>query len=479
MQRAGEAETIALELRTPVSEIPPQTQHDHVAEDTALQGLKPVDGGRDAWTVLIAGFIFEALFWGTSARCSDNKLFILASTSCLHSITNITGFPMCFGVFQNYYTQLPEFQSQKSQIPLIGTLAQGLYYLGAPFAAAVTKAFPKHQRHQIWAGWPLCILGLLCASFTSTVDGLIATQGFLYGLGFVTLSYPIVSMVNEWWVVRKGMAFGLISAASGLTGAFMPFLIESLLAKYGHQRTLQASAVAMAVLTFPLLFLLKGRLPASEHSRLARINWSFGAKPLFWMYAVATLIQGIGFFFPPIFLPSYATGLNISATNGALLLSLMSIAQVLGQFAFGYLSDKNLSVNVLAGVCCVAGAVSSLTLWGLGKSTVVLIMFSLIYGFFGFGFGTMRVAMGRAVSDDPSTVFATFAIFVFLQGVGNILVGPISAALLSGPTMIERFATGRYKGLVILTGTSSAAAALVVCLWDVGKSLRNVHVRQR
>lgn len=27
--------------------------------------LKRPDGGREAWTVLISGFIFEALFWGT------------------------------------------------------------------------------------------------------------------------------------------------------------------------------------------------------------------------------------------------------------------------------------------------------------------------------------------------------------------------------------------------------------------------------
>jgi hypothetical protein len=29
-----------------------------------LQGLKPTDRGWDAWVVLIAGFVFEALFWG-------------------------------------------------------------------------------------------------------------------------------------------------------------------------------------------------------------------------------------------------------------------------------------------------------------------------------------------------------------------------------------------------------------------------------
>ena len=376
---------------------------------------------------------------------------------------------MCFGVFQTYYAQMPEFQDDKDNIPLIGTLAQSLYYLGGPLSALATKKFPKYQRQQIWAGWPLSILGLLCASFTSSVSGLIATQGFLYGLGFVTVSYPIVSMVNEWWVVRKGMAFGLISASSGLTGAVMPFIIEALLARYGYRTTLRASAVAMAILTFPLLFLLKGRLPASEHSTLARSNWAFLRSSLFWIYASAILIQGIGFFFPTVFLPSFASSLNISSVNGALLLSVMSISQVLGQFALGYLSDKNLSVSLLAAICCIVGAVSSFTLWGLGKSMTLLILFTIVYGFFSFGFGTLRVAMGRAVSDDPSTVVSTFSIFVFLQGVGNILVSPISAALMSAPTAVERFGTGKYEGVIILTGTSSVLAASVIGLWHAGK----------
>ena len=33
-------------------------------EGTPSQELKPADRGRDAWTILIAGVIFEALFWG-------------------------------------------------------------------------------------------------------------------------------------------------------------------------------------------------------------------------------------------------------------------------------------------------------------------------------------------------------------------------------------------------------------------------------
>jgi hypothetical protein len=35
-------------------------------EGAEFHELRPVDRGRDAWTVLIAGVIVEALFWGAS-----------------------------------------------------------------------------------------------------------------------------------------------------------------------------------------------------------------------------------------------------------------------------------------------------------------------------------------------------------------------------------------------------------------------------
>lgn len=66
----------------------------------------------------------------------------------------------------------------------------------------------------------------------------------------------------------------------------------------------------------------------------------------------------------------------------------------------------------------------------------------------------MRVAMGRVVSDDQTNVFALFSLFVFLQGVGNILV-TLSDALISGPAVQERFGVAKYSGIVLLTGASS------------------------
>lgn len=44
------------------------------ANEVPARQLSPVDGGWPAWTVLIAGFIFEALLWGQYNHVSYPKL---------------------------------------------------------------------------------------------------------------------------------------------------------------------------------------------------------------------------------------------------------------------------------------------------------------------------------------------------------------------------------------------------------------------
>ena len=47
--------------------------------------------------------------------------------------------------------------------------------------APLVKRFPKYQRQMIWAGWTICILGILLGSFANSLPGLIMTQGVMYG----------------------------------------------------------------------------------------------------------------------------------------------------------------------------------------------------------------------------------------------------------------------------------------------------------
>ena len=70
--------------------------------------------------------------------------------------------------------------------------------------------------------------------------------------------------------------------------------------------------------------------------------------------------------------------------------------------------------------------------------------------------------MGTAVSEEPTAALATFGVFVFCQGFGNVLAGPISAALLDEGVKRDGYGLLRFKSMVVFTGTSMLVSAASV-----------------
>lgn len=271
-------------------------------------------------------------------------------------------------------------------------------------------------------------------------------------------------MVNQWWVARRGFAYGFINGASGVSGVAHPFILEALLAKYGYRTTLRSLTVATALLTLPLLPFIKGRLPSSSSNTLSRTEWTFIQKPLFWLYAASTIAQSLGFYLPGLYLPSYAAATGFGPRIGALLIAVMSVAQVSGQFTYGYLSDGRWPLNILLVSSSLVAAVAALTLWGLAKSLAPLILFAAIYGFFAYAYLAMRMRMATATSADPNAAFTSFCILSSVQGIGNVLAGPISGALLGPIVNFDDYGRSQYKPMVIFTGCTMAASVCAVVL---------------
>jgi hypothetical protein len=63
----------------------------------------------------------------------------------------LVGFPLCFGVFQAYYSTLPEFKNSP-YIAVVGTIVSGMSYLAAPIMIPLTKRFSKYRYLMIWVG---------------------------------------------------------------------------------------------------------------------------------------------------------------------------------------------------------------------------------------------------------------------------------------------------------------------------------------
>jgi predicted MFS family arabinose efflux permease len=299
---------------------------------------------------------------------------------------------------------------------------------------------------------PLCIIGLVAGSFAQSLEALILTQGIMYGLGFVIFYYTIISMVNDFWITRRGMAYGLLCSSSGVSGTVMPFALEAMLNKYGYPTTLRAVAVGLVILTGPLIPFLKSRTPNSEVSVVARTDWTFLRRPLFWIYTISNLAQGFGYFFPSLYLPSYATSIGLSSKQGALLLAIMSISQVLGQMSFGYMSDRKVSLNSMIVVSTIISSIAVFACWGFARSFGVLLLFAMIYGYFGAGYVALWARMGTAVSGDSTAAFAAFGLLNLGKGLGNVLTGVIGGTFVGDISDKQKYGALKFESVVLLTG---------------------------
>ena len=91
---------------------------------------------------------------------------------------------------------------------------------------------PSIQRPCLIVGVIILCLSMIAASFASKVWHLILTQGVVYGIGSSLVYFPTLAFIQEWFIRRRGLAFGVmwvsesvllsprISRARGRTGQY-------------------------------------------------------------------------------------------------------------------------------------------------------------------------------------------------------------------------------------------------------------------
>ncbi|KAL8772378.1 MAG: hypothetical protein Q9194_004616, partial [Teloschistes cf. exilis] len=464
--------------RQGVIEAPPSSPEPSL--ESAEQGvekveiqLPPVDGGAGAWKFLFAAFIVEAFLFGMTA------------VEMLSSVTgaDLSGFPLQFGVFQSYWSTHAPYAG-RSDISYIGTLETSFYFLGGPFATYLVHRYRRWQRETIWTGFAICIVGIGAASWAPDFGTLVATQGVIFGLGMLVIYYPIFNMMNEWFVERRGLALGVICGATGVSGMFLPFVLQILLDRYGPVTTLRISTIGLIVLIGPVLPLLKPRFPKDFHEEIPKADFSFFKMPLFYCFALAGLLQGMGYYFPGFFAVSYAESLGMSSTIGALQLVVSAFGQLIGQIVFGYVSDLRLPgfwmdqrvpVEILVFISPFVSGIAVLALWGTTRSLGMLIAFDIIFAFFAGGFVVLWARMSTTLSPNPALALPALSTFACMKGVGNLLTGPVSAALLTPDVRTNVYGIGRYENIIVYSGACMMASAMVMVVWyvfgKVGKRL--------
>ncbi|ORY17954.1 major facilitator superfamily domain-containing protein [Clohesyomyces aquaticus] len=409
--------------------------------------LAPADGGKDAWMYLAAAFVVEILVWG---------------------------FPFAFGVFQEYYSAHEPFQGSKN-IAVIGTCAMGLMYLSGPLVFGTLLRYPRSRRPAIGVGLVTMCLGLGLSSLSQTVTHLIVTQGVFYAIGGGLVYSPTILFMDEWFVKKKGFAFGIMWAGTGLGGVIIPLLLQYLLNSHGFRTTLRVWSVILFLLTAPLTYFLKPRIPISPTHAPRPFNLSFLLTPTFLLLQAGNILEGLGYFIPSIYLPTYARQLGASTSLSTLTIILFNIASVFGCILMGLIIDRwHVTTCIL--VSTLGSTASVFLIWGFSTSLPSLFVFSIFYGLFAGSFsstwpGIMGAVKGKAavrnVEADGTMVFAWLAAG---RGIGNVVCGPVSEALRAGGAWnaMGVYGDGGYGPLVVFTGVSALLGGIGVVGRRVG-----------
>ncbi|KAN0093789.1 MFS general substrate transporter [Hyaloscypha variabilis] len=413
-----------------------------------MQSLPPADHGRQAYLVLAGCTLIQAPVWGYS---------------------------ISYGVFQKYYTTHKGIEGSPGAVAIVGTTLNGLMYLMMPLTFTLLTKYPRLRPYTGPVGLCITIASLVMSSYATQVWQLIASQGVLCAIGSGLLFSPTTLYLDEWWVARKGLAYGTMWAGKAASGVVVPFIMSALLDRFGPRTTLQAWAVALIVLTAPLLFYLKPRIPLSNSHTQRPLSWTFLKNPGFWMLQIGNVVQAFGYLLPTTYLASYANDLGLPSFSGALLLAVFSIASVPGSLFIGYLGDRFHPTTVIL-ICSLGSTVAVLLFWGLAAEMALLLVFAVVYGFFAGGFSTTYSGILKEMKRTDEGVETGLVMGLLLggRGVGFMAAGPASAALLQGGSrMIEHAKWGystQYGPMIILTGATALLGSLG-WMWTILKAV--------
>ncbi|KAF5018234.1 hypothetical protein F66182_9797 [Fusarium sp. NRRL 66182] len=423
------------------------------AEPSSIDALPPTDRGRGAYIALTCCTVAQAPIWGMWSNTLYNEAH-----------PYIEGYSVSFGIFQEYYTSNTNVKASPSAIASIGASQTGIMYLMMPLAFITLNRYRHLRRWCGPLGLAITIISLTASAFVGNVAGLIATQGVLYAIGCSLLFSPVSLYMNEWFVERQGFAYGVMWAGKSTVGVAMPFLFSTLLQRFGLKATLLSWAVASAAMTLPTLFFLKPRVDSSRDSRPRPVSLAFFGFASFWMLQFGIIVQSLGYLMPSTYLASYAYAIGLPSITGPILLALFSLASVPGSLIHGMLGDKVSAAKVIL-VSSIGSAIPVFLLWGLDHHISTMVVFVILYGFFAGGFsatwsGALQEIKGDGDSIDTSLVFG---MLLGGRGLGFVVAGPLSGALISAGSLIATgdttgYAT-RYGPMIICTGITAILGA--------------------
>lgn len=131
---------------------------------------------------------------------------------------------------------------------------------------------------------------------------------------------------------------GIIASGSGVGGLIMPIVMTYLNESLGGAWCYRILGIVSFVFSLIATLLLKER-PNAKNTKKVRlseiIDFSVCKDSKFFIWCIAGNLSVMGYFVPVFYLPTHATKIGLSPTQGSVLISVFSAINVLGRILSG------------------------------------------------------------------------------------------------------------------------------------------------
>jgi len=330
----------------------------------------------------------------------------------------------------------------------LSTLAVPCVALATAVLAPVTGMLASRYslRLMMLVGAVLSVAGFVVLALAASYPLYLVAYGLLLGPGMAVGAVLPSTLVTRWYAVNRGRALGIVCTPIFI--AIVPLLSSWVLQTYGLSATYAMLAILSAAMVVGALFVVD-HPPALEGASALAAEAGPPVKPVrsmvellvtsrFWVLTLAFVASITGSVVITSQMTPMAQSWGLTATLGATLLSIQSLAGIAGPVLYGWIADRLGGALALAVLVLVAALLWTLLLIHPNFAAIAVVV-ALIGVHGAAAVPVLGVALAEAVGRES---------FSRAYGLVNLLNLPFSVLCVPAAALVYS-RTGSYAGAII------------------------------
>jgi MFS family permease len=270
-------------------------------------------------------------------------------------------------------------------------------------------------------------LGFMLMSQMRDIFHLYLFYGIFIGVGMSGSFIPLTSTVARWFLKRRGLMTGIVTAGTGIGALIGPPVASRLICIYGWRMSyLILGGISLLAVVLSAQLIKRdpkqvGQVPYGEN-QIVEGRWNLRVEGFslrealhasqFWIFCMTGFCYGYCVFAIMVHITPHAIESGISATRAANILATIGGLAILGKVLLGRVGDIVGNKRTLM----LGFILMSVALIGLVSAKIGWILF-LIAGLFGFAYGSIAVSHSPLVAElfglrSHGLIFGVFAVSV-------------------------------------------------------------------